>query len=52
LKYDTRLGGYRTNLTADQLRGAPKYSQASGWDWDDRARDREVYSYYNTPVWY
>src|SRR6202023_4038566 len=26
LKYDTRLGGYRTGITEDQLRGAPKYS--------------------------
>src|SRR5438477_1813989 len=25
LKYDTRLGGYRTGITEDQLRGAPKY---------------------------
>ena len=27
LKYDTALGGYRTGLTADRLRGAPKYSR-------------------------
>src|ERR1700722_6948278 len=25
LKYDTGLGGYRTNLTADTLQGAPQY---------------------------
>src|SRR5947209_17607418 len=25
LKYDTALGGYRTNLTAERLQGAPKY---------------------------
>lgn len=25
LKYDTRLGGYVTAVTEDQLRGAPKY---------------------------
>ena len=33
LKYDTRLGGYRTGLTADRLRGAPKYNRTSDWDW-------------------
>jgi hypothetical protein len=29
LKYDTNLGGYRTNLTEDQLEKAPKYSQST-----------------------
>src|SRR5512145_1634158 len=26
LTYDTSLGGYRTNITEEQLKGAPKYS--------------------------
>jgi hypothetical protein len=52
LKYDTRLGGYRTGITIDQLQGAPKFTQNSQWDWDDRARDREIYSYYKVPLWY
>jgi len=26
LKYDTNLGGYRTGITENQLKGAPKYS--------------------------
>jgi hypothetical protein len=45
LKYDTSLGGYRTNITEEQLKGAPKYSGTS-WDWEDRARGRQVYDYY------
>lgn len=52
LKYDTNLGGYRVGVTEDQLKGAPKYSSSTGWDWSDRARDREVYDYYKTPLWY
>jgi hypothetical protein len=52
LKYDTRLGGYRTGITIDQLQDAPKYSRNTDWDWNDRARDRQVYDYYNTPLWY
>jgi hypothetical protein len=48
LKYDTGLGGYRTNITEQQLRGAPKYA-GSNWDWEDRARGRKVYEYYGTP---
>ena len=52
LKYDTRLDGYRVGVTEDQLKGAPKYSQSNDWDWSDRARDRSVYDYYKTPLWY
>jgi hypothetical protein len=48
LSYDTRLGGYRTNLTEEQLRGAPKYG-GNDWDWEDRERGRKVYEYYGTP---
>jgi len=45
LSYDTRLGGYRLNITAEQLKGAPKYAGDS-WDWDDRERSRTVSDYY------
>jgi hypothetical protein len=51
LKYDTRLEGYRTAVTEDQLKGAPKYSQSQGWDWSNRENDRRVYDYYKTPLW-
>jgi hypothetical protein len=52
LKYDTRLDGYRIGITEDQLKGAPKFSSATDWNWADRARDREIYDYYDTPLWY
>jgi hypothetical protein len=52
LKYDTGLGGYRTNLTEAQLKGAPKYSRSKEWDWSDRSNDRKVYDYYKVPLWY
>jgi hypothetical protein len=45
VKYDTSLGGYRTNITEEQLKGAPKFSGTS-WDWEDRERGRQVYDYY------
>ena len=48
LTYDTSLGGYRTNITEQQLKGAPKYT-GTNWDWEDRARGRKVYDYYGTP---
>jgi len=51
LNYDTNLGGYRVNLTKDQLNNAPKYSDSSGWTWD-RRNDQRVYDYYKArPYW-
>ena len=52
LKYDTSLGGYRIGITEDQLKGAPKFNRNTDWDWSDRSRDKAVYDYYHTPLWY
>jgi PRC-barrel domain len=46
LKYDTRLGGYRTGVTENQLRGAPSYSDDRDWNWADPARGRSLDEYY------
>ncbi|MGJ4888818.1 PRC-barrel domain-containing protein [Bradyrhizobium sp. HKCCYLRH3099] len=46
LKYDTRLGGYVTGVTEDQLRGAPKYADEREWNWGDVATGRKVDDYY------
>ena len=46
LKYDTGLGGYRTNVTEQQLRGAPKYGNDNDWNWSDTDRTRAVNDYY------
>ena len=51
LNYDTNLGGYRINLTKDQLEKAPKYSESQDWNWN-RENDRRVYDYYRAdPYW-
>jgi hypothetical protein len=51
LKYDTNLGGYRVNLTANKLKNAPKYTESTGWNWS-RENDRKVYDYYEArPYW-
>ncbi|MGZ3408979.1 MAG: PRC-barrel domain-containing protein [Xanthobacteraceae bacterium] len=53
MKYDTELEGYRVNLTADKLKGAPKYSKQQSWDWSNRKNDQLVYDYYGAaPFWY
>jgi hypothetical protein len=49
LTYDTRLGGYRTNINKQQLEGAPHYARESEWDWGDPTRGRQVYDYYGHP---
>ena len=51
LTYDTRLGGYRVNLTKDQLEKAPKYRKGSDWNWTPE-NDQRVYDYYGAaPYW-
>ena len=52
LDYDTSLGGYRVDITEDQLKGAPKFNRSTDWNWSDRSRDRTVYDYYKKPLWY
>lgn len=46
LKYNTELEGYQVNVTEDQLKGAPKYSNENEWDWTDRNQGQKVYDYY------
>jgi PRC-barrel domain len=51
LKYDTSLGGYKTNITREQLDRAPKYTQSTGWNWN-RENERRVYDHYRTPYYW
>ena len=52
LTYDTELGGYKTDLTSDQLKGAPDYSRGGEYTWNDRDRERDLHSYYGvSPYW-
>ena len=50
LDYDTRLGGYRVDLTEAQLKGAPKFTRNTDWDWSNQVRERTINDYYNTPL--
>src|SRR6188472_426930 len=52
LTYDTSLGGYRTDITEQQLQGAPDFSRDRDYDWSDRDRERELHSHYGArPYW-
>jgi hypothetical protein len=46
LKYDTDLGGYLTGVTESRLRGAPKYSDESSWNWSDPSAARSTDDFY------
>ena len=39
-------------MTEDQIKGAPKFTRSTDWDWSDRACDCSVYYYYRTPLRY
>lgn len=49
LEYDTSLGGYRTNITEQQLRDAPAYSDDS---WGNRTWETDIHRHYNAPTYW
>jgi sporulation protein YlmC with PRC-barrel domain len=51
LNYDTSLGGYRTDITEEQVRGAPTFYHAEGYDWLDRNKERGLAEYYGVPFY-
>ena len=52
LTYNTKLGGYEVNISEQQLKGAPSYSNDNDWDWEDRKRAQQVYDYYRVPPYW
>ena len=53
LTYDTELGGYRVDVSDEQLQGAPKYRRDELW-WDrpDANRDSAIYGYWGAPPYW
>ena len=52
LDYDTTLGGYRTDITAEQVGGAPSFYRDGDYDWSDRNRERELHDYWRAPYYW
>lgn len=54
LTYDERLGGYRTDITEEQLRQAPEFSRNRENELTDRDRDREIelHDYYRVEYYW
>jgi sporulation protein YlmC with PRC-barrel domain len=52
LTYNERLGGYEVNISEEQLKGAPRYSDDGSWDWNSHESGKLVYDYYGqAPYW-
>jgi len=52
LTYNEMLGGYEVNISDAQLKGAPRFSKNSDWDWSNTQKDKDIYRYYGeTPYW-
>ena len=51
LTYDENLGGYRTDVTRDQVERAPKYRGNEEYDWNEE-NGRRVYDYYGVPPYW
>lgn len=49
LRYDDRLGGYRTAITEAQLKDAPQFSDDS---WTDRDWEKRMHQHYNAPTYW
>lgn len=51
LSYDEDLGGYRTELTREQVEKAPKYRSDDEYAWN-RENGRQVFDYYGVPPYW
>jgi sporulation protein YlmC with PRC-barrel domain len=52
LDYDTGLGGFRTDITEEQLKNSPDFGRNNFDDWDDRANETTLYDYYGEPYYW
>lgn len=52
LTYDEAIGGYRTDLSKAELEDAPRHRSDDDFDWGDRQRALDVYTYYGIPPYW
>jgi PRC-barrel domain len=50
LTYDESAQGYIVDLTPDQLKGAPSYTQETQPNWDDHLYSHQIDDYYERPL--
>lgn len=47
--YDETLGGYKTGISEELLKGAPHYSKHEAWDWSSGEGGKTIDEYYKMP---
>jgi hypothetical protein len=52
LTYDESIGGYRTDLSKAELDEAPRYDAEDEFEWNDRQRAMDIYTYYGVPPYW
>lgn len=52
LTYDESIGGYRTDISKAELDAAPRYDAEDDFEWNDRQRAMDVYTYYGIPPYW
>ncbi|WP_332715353.1 PRC-barrel domain-containing protein [Pelagibacterium mangrovi] len=52
LTYDESIGGYRTDLSKAELDEAPRYDAEDDFEWNDRQRAMDIYTYYGVPPYW
>lgn len=52
LRYDTTLDGYRTDITREQVEGAPAHAASETSDWDDDEWHSRVHDHYKAKPTY
>jgi hypothetical protein len=50
LDYDPTLGGYRTDVTEDQIRSSPNFLHDEHWS--DREREKDVHEHFHVPPYW
>ena len=51
LKYDTQLGGFRTDITPEEFTRVPVVSEDKK-DWRDRRREQDQHGYWKVPPYW
>jgi hypothetical protein len=52
LTYDESVGGYRTDISKSDLDAAPRYAADDDFEWNDRQRAMDLYTYYGVPPYW
>ncbi|WP_417581926.1 PRC-barrel domain-containing protein [Pelagibacterium sp.] len=52
LTYDETIGGYRMDVSKADLDSAPRYESDDDFEWHDRQRAMDIYTYYGVPPYW